>query len=51
MDMQLEYLWEQVNATKGWKVKHHHTDLLKDLHSVLTPMTNDVSQLQEELAL
>lgn len=50
MDKQLEYLRTQFNATLGWRLQHHHTDLSKDLCSVLTPMSEVVTHLQEELS-
>lgn len=49
MDTQLEYLRTQVNATLGWKLKHHHTEILKELFPVLTPMTDAVTHIQKEI--
>lgn len=40
------YLRTQVNAILG----HHHTELLKELLPVLTPMTEAVTNLQGELS-
>lgn len=50
MDKQLEYVRTQFNASLGWRLKHHHTDLLKDLYSAVTPMSETITQLQEELS-
>lgn len=50
VDKQLEYLKAQFNASLGWRLKHHHTELLKDLFSVLTPMSDAATRLQDELS-
>lgn len=49
MDIQLEYLRTQVNATLGWRLKHHHAEILQELLPVLNPMTEAVTHLQEEI--
>lgn len=50
VDKRLEYLQSQFNASLGWRLKNYHTDLLKDLFSVLTPMSGAVAHLQEGLS-
>lgn len=50
MDTQLEYLQTQVNATLGWRLKNHHGDLLKELQSLFTPMSDTVTPLQMKLS-
>lgn len=38
MDTQLEYLRTQNNAILGWRLKQHHTAILKELKPFLTSM-------------
>lgn len=47
---QLEYMETQFNASLGWRLKHHHAELLKDLYSVLTPMSEAMTHLQGEFS-
>lgn len=49
MDKQLEYMRTQFNASLGWRLIHHETQL-KDIHSVLTQVSDVMVHLQEELS-
>lgn len=50
MDKQFEYIQTQFNASLGWRLKNHHTDLLIDLYPGLTPISDAVTHMQEELS-
>lgn len=46
---QLDYLRTQFEASLGWRLKQKHTVTLSNLGSVLTPITDVLKHLQEEL--
>lgn len=49
LDSQMEYMLTQVKATLGWRLKHHHTEVLQEIKTLLAPVTESVACLQEEV--
>lgn len=50
MDRQFDYQQTQLTATLQWRLQHHHTEVLKDVNSVFSPLVNTVDHLQKELS-
>lgn len=49
MDSQLEYMLTQIKATVGWRLKHHHSEMLQEFQTLLAPVTASMSCLQDEV--
>lgn len=49
MDKQFNYIRDQFSTTLTWRLKHHHTELLKEVKDVLSPMAQSVNHLQIEV--
>lgn len=49
VNTQLEYFRTQFNAAVGWRIQNHHTDMLKEIHSVLTPLSDLLTHLEGEV--
>jgi len=43
------YLRTQLTDTLKWRLNQHHSEVLKDIHSVIAPMANMDSLLQDEV--
>ncbi|XP_051793893.1 uncharacterized protein LOC127530652 [Acanthochromis polyacanthus] len=48
MDAQMEYILTQFKATLSWRLKHHHTEVLQEISTLLAPVTGSVACLYEE---
>lgn len=49
MDKQLKYLHEQFTAALNWRLKHHHTEILEEMKQVLNPVTDQITQVQNDV--
>lgn len=46
----IEYLQNQVTSTINWRVKQLHSEVLKDINAVMTPMGQTVHHLETEIS-
>lgn len=49
MRQHTDYLRGQLTDTIKWRLQQHHSEVLKDIHGVMSPMVATISQLQEEM--
>lgn len=49
IDAQMEYILTQFKATLSWRLKHHHTEVLQEISTLLAPVTASVACLREEV--
>ncbi len=46
----IEYLQNQVTSTINWRVKHLHSEVLKDINAVMTPVGQTVHHLETKIS-
>lgn len=49
IETQMEYMLTQVQTSIGWRLKHHQTALLKEVQTLLTPITASITRMQEDV--
>ena len=49
LDKQSSFLRREFAANLNWRLTHHHTEILKDIKEFMTPVTQSVHHLQEDV--
>lgn len=49
IETQMEYMLTQIQTSIEWRLKHHQTALLKQVSTILTPITASISCMQDDV--